>query len=239
MRGNRLRAGDRRPRYVPPGLRKRPEPPERVSPERGFRRARRIVRRASATRASPAPRAASALLIDVLRCPRCGDRRRVLAAIHDPPSIAKVLGAMGLSGEDPLHAPGPFEVQSVRFHQLEDPTLVGSGSVLRERFYESDGASIVFSVRSRRVWVCPATVRNPRMVRVLGLLGHAITLSRFCPSLKRGVGRGACRCDWRGAHSGGAEDPAAQAPRHLAHAEPRLGPIAGLDLPHERVPAPA
>ena len=40
-------------------------------------------------------------LIDVLRCWRCGGTRRLLAAIHDPAAIRKVLGAMGLPAEVP------------------------------------------------------------------------------------------------------------------------------------------
>ena len=39
--------------------------------------------------------------VDVLVCPRCRGRRKLLAAIHDPDSIRKVLGAMGLSSEVP------------------------------------------------------------------------------------------------------------------------------------------
>ena len=39
--------------------------------------------------------------VDVLVCARCGGRRRVLAAIHDPDSIARVLGAMGLDSAVP------------------------------------------------------------------------------------------------------------------------------------------
>jgi hypothetical protein len=35
--------------------------------------------------------------IEVLVCPKCSGVRRVLAAIHDPGSIERVLGAMGLS----------------------------------------------------------------------------------------------------------------------------------------------
>lgn len=35
--------------------------------------------------------------IEVFVCPNCGGRRRLLAAIHDPDAIARVLGAMGLS----------------------------------------------------------------------------------------------------------------------------------------------
>ncbi|MFO0392172.1 MAG: transposase, partial [Planctomycetota bacterium] len=41
--------------------------------------------------------------IDVLVCPLCAGPRRVLAAIHDPAAIARVLGALGLTaaGADP------------------------------------------------------------------------------------------------------------------------------------------
>ena len=35
--------------------------------------------------------------IEVLVCPKCSGVRRVLAAIHDPASIVRVLGAMGLA----------------------------------------------------------------------------------------------------------------------------------------------
>ena len=42
--------------------------------------------------------------VDVLLCPGCGGRRKVLAAIHDPASIEKVLAAMGLSSEVPALA---------------------------------------------------------------------------------------------------------------------------------------
>jgi hypothetical protein len=42
--------------------------------------------------------------IEVLVCPKCSGMRRVLAAIHDPASIARVLSAMGLSVEVPEQA---------------------------------------------------------------------------------------------------------------------------------------
>jgi hypothetical protein len=47
--------------------------------------------------------------VDVLVCPGCGGRRKLLAAIHDPDSIAKVLSAMGLSAAVPelMPARGP------------------------------------------------------------------------------------------------------------------------------------
>ena len=45
-----------------------------------------------------------ALVIEVLVCPKCSGIRRVLAAIHDPASIARVLGAMGRSAAVPEQA---------------------------------------------------------------------------------------------------------------------------------------
>ncbi len=44
-------------------------------------------------------------LIEVLVCPRCGGARRLLAAIHDPESIRRVLGSLGLSAEVPAMCP--------------------------------------------------------------------------------------------------------------------------------------
>ena len=42
---------------------------------------------------------------DVLVCPHCAGRRRLLAAIHDPVSIERVLVAMGLPTAAPEMAP--------------------------------------------------------------------------------------------------------------------------------------
>ena len=42
--------------------------------------------------------------IEVLVCPKCSGVRRVLAAIHDPGAIARVLLAMGLSVAVPEQA---------------------------------------------------------------------------------------------------------------------------------------
>jgi len=44
--------------------------------------------------------------IDVLVCPRCAGRRTLLAAIHDPDSIRRVLGSLGLSAELPVLGSG-------------------------------------------------------------------------------------------------------------------------------------
>jgi len=47
--------------------------------------------------------------IDVLVCPKCAGPRRVLAAIHDPAAIARVLAALGLTaaGADPAGCRAP------------------------------------------------------------------------------------------------------------------------------------
>ena len=39
--------------------------------------------------------------IDLLLCPDCAGTRRLPAAIHDPGSVRKVLGSLGLSAEVP------------------------------------------------------------------------------------------------------------------------------------------
>jgi hypothetical protein len=43
-------------------------------------------------------------MVDVLLCRHCGGKRRLLAAIHDPESVRRVLVAMGLSPEVPVLA---------------------------------------------------------------------------------------------------------------------------------------
>ena len=57
--------------------------------------------------------------VDVLTCPRCGGKRRLLAAIQDPDSIERVLRAMGQSFEVPelipaRAPPGGSELQSLQ-----------------------------------------------------------------------------------------------------------------------------
>jgi len=43
--------------------------------------------------------------IDVLRCPSCGSRRRLIALITDPPVVRKILRHLGLPHEPPALAP--------------------------------------------------------------------------------------------------------------------------------------
>jgi len=44
--------------------------------------------------------------LDVLACPRCGARMRILAAIHSPDAIGKILTCLDLLTRDPpaVHA---------------------------------------------------------------------------------------------------------------------------------------
>jgi hypothetical protein len=43
--------------------------------------------------------------IDVLTCPTCGSRRRLVALISDPPVVRKILRHLGLPAEPPVLAP--------------------------------------------------------------------------------------------------------------------------------------
>ena len=43
--------------------------------------------------------------IDVLTCPSCGSRRRLIALITDPPVLRKILRHLGLPAEPPALAP--------------------------------------------------------------------------------------------------------------------------------------
>ncbi len=56
--------------------------------------------------------------IDVMVCPKCAGPRRVLAAIHDPAAIARVLGAFELTaaGADPSGCRAPPAVQADAAH---------------------------------------------------------------------------------------------------------------------------
>jgi hypothetical protein len=75
------------------------------------RRSRFVPHRPGQRRRGGRPRYAWAdllrrvFLVDVLVCPHCGGRRRLLAAIHDPSAIQAVLAALELSGEVPALAP--------------------------------------------------------------------------------------------------------------------------------------
>src|SRR5206468_7375165 len=64
--------------------------------------------------ASPRPRAWSwpdllrhTFAVDVLACPRCGGRMRVIATIEDPVVIRKILTHLGLPTEPPSPRPPP------------------------------------------------------------------------------------------------------------------------------------
>ena len=67
------------------------------------------MRSATADGLRPSPSTSSMLGIDVLVYPQCAGPRRVLAAIHDPAAIARVLGALGLTaaGADPAGCRAP------------------------------------------------------------------------------------------------------------------------------------
>ena len=50
-----------------------------------------------------------AFAIDVLRCPHCGDRLRLIATLHDPAVIRKLLEHLGMARSGPSPGPAPPE----------------------------------------------------------------------------------------------------------------------------------
>jgi len=52
---------------------------------------------------------------DVLSCPRCGGRMRVLCAINSPPAIQKILDCLGLPSRAPPMAPAKPDVEKELF----------------------------------------------------------------------------------------------------------------------------
>ena len=49
--------------------------------------------------------------LDVLSCPRCGGRMRILCAINSPPAIQKILACLGLPTRAPPIAPAKPDVE--------------------------------------------------------------------------------------------------------------------------------
>jgi hypothetical protein len=53
--------------------------------------------------------------IDILSCPRCGGRMRILCAINSQPAIQKILTCLGLPTRAPPIAPAKFEMDETLF----------------------------------------------------------------------------------------------------------------------------
>jgi hypothetical protein len=49
--------------------------------------------------------------VDVLECPKCNGRMRILAAIHPPEAIEKILSCLGLPPRPPPIAPGAVDCE--------------------------------------------------------------------------------------------------------------------------------
>jgi len=51
--------------------------------------------------------------IDVLACPQCGGRLRLIATLHDPVVIRKLLAHLGMAPSGSSHGPAPPESRGV------------------------------------------------------------------------------------------------------------------------------
>jgi hypothetical protein len=54
-----------------------------------------------------------AFAIDVLECPHCGGRLRLIARLHDPAVIRKILAHLGMARSGPSPGPAPPESRGV------------------------------------------------------------------------------------------------------------------------------
>jgi hypothetical protein len=54
-------------------------------------------------------------LIDILECPRCKGRMKILCGIHPPEAIRKILDCLGLPSRPPPLAPALPEEDSVYY----------------------------------------------------------------------------------------------------------------------------
>ena len=52
-------------------------------------------------------------LVDILKCGKCGGRLRILAAIHSPEAIRRILECLGLPSRAPPVAPAEAEVDDI------------------------------------------------------------------------------------------------------------------------------
>jgi len=54
-----------------------------------------------------------AFALDVLACPHCGGRLRLIATLHDPAGIRKLLAHLGMASSGPSPGPAPPECRGV------------------------------------------------------------------------------------------------------------------------------
>jgi len=64
--------------------------------------------------------------VDVLECPACRGRMRIVAAIHAPESIRRILVCLGLPSRAPPNAPAEPEADLAEFDRDLGPDPVGS-----------------------------------------------------------------------------------------------------------------
>ena len=59
-------------------------------------------------------RALNAFAIDVLACPHCGGRLRLIGTLHDPAVIRKILAHLEIAPSGPSPGPVPLRRQGLR-----------------------------------------------------------------------------------------------------------------------------
>jgi uncharacterized protein YbaR (Trm112 family) len=71
-----------------------------------------------------------AFVIDVLACPRCGGRLRLLGTIEDPAAIRAILDSLAASAERVDRAPPPVSLEPTTLATEVEPTATRAGACL-------------------------------------------------------------------------------------------------------------
>jgi hypothetical protein len=71
-----------------------------------------------------------AFALDVLACPHCGGRLRLIATLHDPVVIPKLLAHLGMARSGPSPGPAPPESRAVAAPSRPDRLLGGAAATV-------------------------------------------------------------------------------------------------------------
>ena len=120
----------------------------RYRPHGGRRFGRRPRRRRPARRRGPTPPTLLDLggadtpgvfALDVLACPRCGGRRRLIAPVHDPGVVRALLAHLGLAPDPDPPRTGPAPARPRRGHRVTPGRGPGGPLTVRSEFSSIDG----------------------------------------------------------------------------------------------------
>ena len=79
--------------------------------------------------------------IDVLRCPSCDGRLRLVALLTDPDEVRRFLRGIGASDPDGVRQPGSLQTDAFQGHLHSIPELVSGSGSIGEISWTGDGGA--------------------------------------------------------------------------------------------------